>query len=43
LIKFEKPVPIKETFLADDKRKGSYLHGIIVGENEVREIIEAGE
>lgn len=42
LIKFEKPVPIKETFLADDKRKGSYLHGIIVGENEVNEIIEAG-
>ena len=43
LVKFNEPIPIKETFLADDKRKGSFLHGIIVNEDQVKEIIESGE
>ena len=43
LVKFEKPIPIKETFLADDKRKGRLLHGIIVSNRNVNEILKAGE
>lgn len=40
LIRFNKPYPLKETFLADDPRKGSYLHGALLREREVEEILE---
>ena len=43
LIRFNKPYPIKETFLADDPRKGSFLHGAMLVEVKVDEILEQAE
>ena len=43
LIRFTKPFPIKQTFLAGDKRKGSFLHGALLHEDQVDEILEAAE
>ena len=43
LIRFKKPYPIKETFLADDPRKGIFLHGAQLVEGKVDEILEQAE
>ena len=43
LIRFKNPYPIKETFLAEDKRKGSFLHGAMLMEGQVDEILEHAE
>ena len=43
LIRFNRPYPIKETFLADDPRKGSFLHGALLVEGKVDEILEQAE
>jgi len=43
LIRFKNPYPIKETFLAEDKRKGSFLHGAMLMEEQVDEILEHAE
>jgi len=43
IIKFSTPLPIKDTFLADDKRKGKFLHGIIVKKSQINEVIKAVE
>lgn len=43
LIMYEKPLPIRETFLKDDKRKGMFLHGIKLTENQVDAILDAAE
>ncbi|MCW4049501.1 MAG: hypothetical protein NWE89_07160 [Candidatus Bathyarchaeota archaeon] len=43
LIRFDKPLPIKATFLADDKRKGSFLHGAMLNEEQIDTILEAAE
>jgi len=43
LIRFKNPYPIKETFLAEDKRKGSLLHGAMLMEGQVDEILEQAE
>jgi hypothetical protein len=40
LIRFENPLPIKETFLANDDRKGRYLHGASLNETQVEILIE---
>jgi hypothetical protein len=43
LVKFEKPIPIKDTVLADDERKGSYLHGALISEQIVDSILKQAE
>jgi hypothetical protein len=43
LIRFNRPYPIKETFLEDDPRKGSFLHGALLMEGKVDEILEQAE
>ena len=43
LIRFQKPLPIKETFLATDKRKGSFLHGALLREDQVDTLLEQAE
>ena len=43
IIKFENPVPIKMTPLKGDKRKGMFLHGVILTEDTVDTILEIAE
>lgn len=43
IIRFKKPFPLKETFLANDKRKGSFLHGALLREEQVDTILEDAE
>ncbi len=43
LNKFEKPYPIKDTFLADDPRKGSFLHAVRLTEDQVNAVLDAAE
>jgi hypothetical protein len=43
LVKFPKPLPIKETIMASDKRRGAFLHGAILSEDQVDSILEAAE
>ena len=43
LIRFEKPLPLKETFLRGDKRKGKFLHGVPLTVDQVDSILEAAE
>ena len=43
LIRFQKPLLIKETALANDKRKGSFLHGALIPEDTVDTIMEQAE
>lgn len=43
LFRFEKPFPIKESILADDPRKGRFLHGVRLTEDQVDAILEAAE
>ncbi|HUV33481.1 MAG TPA: hypothetical protein VMW22_01020 [Candidatus Desulfaltia sp.] len=43
LVKFDKPLPIKDTILANDKRKGSFLHGALIPEETVDSILEQAE
>lgn len=40
---FERPYPIKESILAEDPRKGSFLHGARLTEDQVDEILDAAE
>lgn len=43
IYKFEPPIPIKETFLAELKLKGKYLHGFQLTNDQVAEILEVAE
>jgi hypothetical protein len=43
LVKFPKPLPIKETIMVSDKRRGAFLHGAMLGEDQVDSILEAAE
>jgi len=43
LTRFTRPFPIKESILRDDKRKGSFLNGIKIREDQVDSILEAAE
>ena len=43
LDRFEKPYPIKESPLAEDARKGSFLHGARLKKDEVGAILDAAE
>ncbi len=43
LTRFKNPYPIKSTFLADDPRKGSFLHGVRLTEQQTDDILEAAE
>ncbi len=43
LISYMKPYPIKESILADDPRKGSFLHGVRLTESQINTILEAAE
>lgn len=43
LMRFEKPLPLKETFLRDDRRKGKFLHGVPLTVEQVDSILEAAE
>lgn len=43
LYRFEPPIPIKETFLANQKAKGKYLHGLQLTVEQAAEILEIAE
>ena len=43
LIRFDKPLPIKESIIAGDPRKGRLLHGARLKEDQVDSILEAAE
>lgn len=43
LNRFEKPYPIKKSILAEDPRKGSFLHGARLSEDTVDAILDAAE
>ena len=43
IFRFEKPIPIRETILAEDPRKGRFLHGAMLTEEELDAILEAAE
>ncbi|KYH38440.1 MAG: hypothetical protein AYL28_003680 [Candidatus Bathyarchaeota archaeon B23] len=43
LFRFERPLPVKETLLAEDPRRGRLLHGATLTEEEVDAILEAAE
>lgn len=43
LIRFKRPFPLKDTILADDKRKGSYLHGALLREEQLENILGSFE
>jgi hypothetical protein len=43
LNRFEKPYPIRESLLAEDARKGSFLHGARLKEDEVDAILDAAK
>ena len=43
LTRFKNPYPIKATFLAGDPRKGSFLHGARLSEQQTDDILEAAE
>ena len=43
IIKFKSPVPIKMTPLKGDKRKGMFLHVVILTEDTVDTILEIAE
>jgi hypothetical protein len=40
---FERPYPIKESILAEDPRKGSFLHGARLTEDQMDAILDAAE
>ena len=40
---FEKPYPIKESLLAEDTRKGAFLHGARLTEDQMDAILDAAE
>ena len=42
--KFSKPLPVKETFLAETLRRGKFLHGLALDDSQIRELLsQAGE
>ncbi|MDH5375499.1 MAG: hypothetical protein OEZ21_11545 [Candidatus Bathyarchaeota archaeon] len=43
IIKFEKPLPVKETFLKDLKLRGKYLHGLPLNREQLNAIISRAE
>lgn len=43
IVKLEKPLPIKETFLKDSKLRGRYFHGLILNTEQLNSIISQAE
>ncbi len=43
VVEFEKPLPIKETFLKDSRLRGKYFHGLKLNEEQVTSIISQAE
>ena len=43
IIKFEKPLPVKETFLKDLKLRGKYLHSLALSKEQLKAIIGRAE
>ncbi|MCK4481791.1 hypothetical protein KAU55_01090 [Candidatus Bathyarchaeota archaeon] len=43
IIKFEKPLPIKETFLKDSKLRGRYFHGLKLDKEQLNSIMSQAE
>ncbi|MCK4313371.1 hypothetical protein KAW04_01265 [Candidatus Bathyarchaeota archaeon] len=43
IMKFEKPLPIKETFLKDSKLRGRYFHGLKLNNEQLNSIISQAE
>jgi len=43
IIKFEKPLPVKETFLKDLKLRGKYLHSLPLNKEQMDSIISRAE
>jgi hypothetical protein len=39
VVKLEKPLPIKETFLKDSKLRGRYFHGLKLNKDQLNSII----
>lgn len=43
VIRFERPLPIKKTFLKDSGLRGKYLHGLALNEEQVSVILSMAE
>ena len=43
LVRFRDPLPIRETVMVDDRRRGSFLHGALLRMEQVEAILEAAE
>ncbi len=43
IIKFEKPLPIRETFLKDSKLRGRYFHGLKLDKEQLSSIMSQAE
>ena len=41
--RFEKPLPLKKTFLKDSKFRGRYLHGLVISKEQLDSIISQAE
>jgi hypothetical protein len=43
VVEFEKPLPIKETFLKESKLRGRYLHGLKLNQEQIASIMSQAE
>ena len=43
VLRFDKPLPIKETFLKDSKLRGAYLHGLKLNKEQLNLIMSKAE
>jgi hypothetical protein len=43
VVRFEKPLPIKETFLKDSKFRGRYMHGLQLTKEQLESILNQAE
>lgn len=43
VVKLEKPLPVKETFLKDSKLRGRYLHGLKLDKGQLNSIMSQAE
>jgi hypothetical protein len=43
VVRFEKPLPVKETFLKEPKFRGRYVHGLALGKGKLDSILKQAE
>jgi hypothetical protein len=41
--RFEKPLPVKQTFLKDSKRHGRFIHGLELNKEQLEQILDQAE